>query len=490
MLNKRVLKSVVIGMLFLSSIVLTSRIMIKMNSLNAQQKVEKDRWLSTSIKIEQFLNPQGYVINFGGGLHTKVYDLEKYDLVQEQIINILEEYLYHSDFRQINYVVWEDAYFKRGIQIKLPYEMRLSHFSAFVGLGNHLKFNFNVDEIMILSEGEILFKSNNNYYKIDQVKELSQVNEIINSFEKGNVTEYKRIEDIYKLSSHLSYSKFKENNVLKPITKVDSLPIINVSREFDISDDQDNFSVKSYASKILGDDFRFIRKVRNYDDSIIYMLGYGEKSLKIDNRGSLDYREKIDYSTTESLSFKEGLERSINVLKTIGKLPDMLYLSNYSTFEREFEEEKIMIHRYEFNYKVKGYDVVVDQKLEAPFIVELNGSQVVRVKRQKLNIVKDLATYEIWEDTIDILEALSIPQNTALILRNYNKSNLGEDIVGYHLLQDIEKIQLTYYLSYSDQEYNLVPCWLIKIDKHTYFINIYTGDILNTVEEEISNELE
>ena len=49
----------------------------------------------------------------------------------------------------------------------------------------------------------------------------------------------------------------------------------------------------------------------------------------------------------------------------------------------------------------------------------------------------------------------------------------------YEILQNIESIELKYYLMSNDNFDHLIPVWQLSIGQTTYYINIYDGEIIS-----------
>ncbi len=54
-------------------------------------------------------------------------------------------------------------------------------------------------------------------------------------------------------------------------------------------------------------------------------------------------------------------------------------------------------------------------------------------------------------------------------------------------MQNIKGVEIKYYLKAADGEEKLVPVWELEIGKWTYFINIYDGVIVSSIDNEVNN---
>jgi hypothetical protein len=272
---------------------------------------------------------------------------------------------------------------------------------------------------------------------------------------------------------------------LIPIIKIVDIPIVEVVNEVDINDEK-NIAIKNYVARILGQNF--IRKVYDYEGSIIYMIGYGEKALKIDNNGYFEYNEKL-LENEDVLNFTEGLNRSINALSTINSLPSNIYISNYYKYDKDGKE----IVRYEFDYAYGGYEVLLNDKQESAFVVELNGSQLSLISRRYKKFISSINVDKIWESALPI--NMVVNKNYDIIVRNYLRDKdvtnyLESSKYIYEILQNIKTLEIKYYLKNIDSEEKLVPVWKLEIGEWIYFINIYDGLIVSSISNEVENGLE
>lgn len=477
MKSKESIKSLLLFSLLVSSLFLSSQIFTRIESQSQAVNNELAVWKEKDNNIENYFSPQSYFINFGGSLHTVEYNYALRKDIRESLKNIFDEEFSDESFKSIPYSTWEDGIKKRGVRMGLPYEMPFHQFLTLIeGRKQNFTSDFNLNELVVLTNGTVLFRMADGFYALDNPKnDFSFFAKVIDNIELSYL-EYRRLEDVYSLKNQLApeTEDFRYNNHLIPIVKISDIPVIEVVDEVDIDAAGDS-RLLDYANRILGKSF--IRKVIDHNGNVIYMTGYGEKALKIDHNGFFEYTEKYN-ENNEVLPFAEGLNKSINAISTINDPPTNMYLSNYYTYEKNDRT----IKRYEFNYSYGGYDIVLDKNESSAFVVEFNGAQLVYLKRSYKSFVNSIGVSNIWESALSFNQVIN--ENYDVIINDYlaakgidDFSSIDEYI--YEILQNIESIELKYYLMSNDNFDHLIPVWQLKISEMTYYINIYDGEIIS-----------
>ncbi len=477
MKTKESIKSLLLFSLLVTSLFLSSQIFTRIESQSQSINNDYVVWKATDNNIENYFSPQSYFINFGGSLHTVEYNYALRKDLRESLKNIFDDDFSDKSFESITYSRWEEAIKKRGIRMALSYEMPFHHFLTLIeGEAQDFESIFKIRELIVSTDGTILFEMTDGFYELkDLGNNFDFFAKVIDNIELSYL-EYRRLEDVYSLKSQIApeAEDFRYNNHLIPIVKISDIPVIEVVDEVDIKSAEDS-KLLNYANRILGKNF--IRKVVDHNGNIIYMTGYGEKALKIDNNGFFEYTQKYN-ENNEKLTFKEGINKSVNAIATINNPPTNMYLSNHYFYEKNGKT----IERYEFNYSYGGYDIVLNKKESSAFVVEFNGSQLVYLKRSYKSFVNSIGVSNIWESALSFNQIIN--ENYDVIINDYllaegitDFSSIDEYI--YEILQNIESIELKYYLMSNQNFDNLIPVWQLKIGQMTYYINIYDGEIIS-----------
>ena len=483
MKSKESIKSITLVVLFITSLILSSQIFFRIESESISDS-NSVVWIERKENINDYFSPQSYFVNFGGSLHTVIYNLEEKREITNIVSNCFKNLVDYNSFVEIDYNKWQEGINQRGIRFNMNFDIEFDDFISLL-INDNIEFDskWNVSEVNIVADENIYIRSGSKYYSFNNInREIDKFENVIAEIENSYL-EYKSIEEIYSLNSILDLdSGFKSNNNLIPIIKVADIPIIEVVNEVDIKNEK-SMIIKSYVGRILGKNF--IRKVYDYEGSVIYMIGYGEKSLKIDNNGYFEYNEKL-LENNNKLTFAEGLNMSINALSTINNLPGNTYISNYYKYNKDENE----ITRYEFDYSYGGYEVLLNDKDESAFVIEFNGSQLSYISRRYKKFTSLVNVNKIWESALPI--NMVINKNYEVISKNYLNDkgvfiNLTNNEYIYEILQNIKGVEIKYYLKAADGEEKLVPVWELEIGKWTYFINIYDGVIVSSIDNEVNN---
>lgn len=477
MKSKESIKSLLLFSLLISSLFLSSQIFTRIESQSETINNTSALWKEKDNTIENYFSPQSYFINFGGSLHTVEYNYSLRKDLRESIESVFTKDYSDESLISIENKEWQEAIKKRGVRMALPYEMPFQDFLTLIeGSNQSFESDFNMKEIIVLTSGKVLFETSEGYYQLENLdNDFSSFSKVIDMIELSYL-EYRRLEDVYSLKNQLApeAEDYKYNNQLIPIVKISDIPVIEVVDEVDISAAGDS-RLLSYANRILGKSF--IRKVIDHNGNIIYMTGYGEKALKIDHNGFFEYTAKSN-ENNETLTFEEGINKSINAIATINDPATNMYLSNHYSYEKNGEN----IDRYEFNYSYGGYDIVLDKKENSAFVVEFNGSQLVYLKRSYKSFVNSIGVSNIWESALSFNQVIN--ENYDVIINDYLVAEGIDDFTSidayiYEILQNIESIELKYYLMSNDNFDHLIPVWQLKISQTTYYINIYDGEIIS-----------
>jgi len=477
MYSKESIKSLLLFSLLISSLVLSSQIFLRIESQSHSINNDYVVWKENDNTIENYFSPQSYFINFGGSLHTVEHNYALRKDIRAGLQRIFNIPLSDDSFQKIDYPQWEEAIKERGIRMGMPYDMPFHQFLTLIeGESQNFQSNYKIKEMIVLTSGSVFFEMTDGFYTLKDLEDnFRSFSTVIDTLELSFL-EYRRVEDVYSLKKQLApeAETFRYNNHLIPIVKITDIPVIEVVDEVDIKEVEDS-RLLSYANRILGKSF--IRKVVDHNGSIIYMTGYGEKALKIDNNGFFEYTEKYN-ENTEKLTFEDGLNKSINGISTVNDPPTNIFLSDYYSYEKNGRQ----IDRYEFDYSYGGYDIVLDAKGNGAFVVEFNGSQLVYIKRQYKSFVNSIGVSNIWESALSFNQIIN--ENYDAIINDYLADEeitdfLSRDTYIYEILQNIEGLELKYYLVSNNNYDNLIPVWQLKIGERIYYINIYDGEILS-----------
>ncbi|MCT4633395.1 MAG: hypothetical protein N4A76_11765 [Firmicutes bacterium] len=481
---------ILLGLIGLS-IVLTSQLLYDRKYSVSNLITFEDESVEKKIKdIDKYLNPQSFSISFGGGFHTVLFSdiagvwSNSKDIVKNNYINPDEE------FKKINYDEWEDVFKERSIKVNMPFVLENNLVSQYLSLANNEgEKGISFDQLIIPISGQFIYygdTSSGEFYKKVLSADLSYINGFVDNIEGQKNTRYQTVESYFSLEKILETEDFTENITLIPVSRYKGIPRIKAIREVDIAGTDFETDAKNIANKAFGKNFDFVKKMEDYDGSLVYVYGYGEKALRIGANGSVEYTEKIgeDYSGSD-ISHEERIKIALETISKYGDMPSNVYLSDYKMLEAEGQN----VYLIEFDYKINDVDVVNSVKPEkSPITVRIYKDRVINFNKNIRKYVKTIAPIGSKDEVIklpfDILNT-----NFKDISLKFNKNNREKlanfefDNYSFLLLQNIEKIRQCYFVDIFEGEETIRNAWEIKIGVNTFYFDMFTGELLTDVVE-------
>lgn len=490
------IKSVLLVLLFVVSLVLTQRLWFYLpygGMISSANDIELE---DIDIDVTDILSPQNFVISFGGGDYA-VFFSEPYEVwnitdgtkdvsIWENAKGVLKDYLSDGyEVEEVDYDEWKKIGKFKSVRMNFACEIPAgSLISVFTGQSSNLsKIEEDVNTILIQATSEkginnVYFGNDekNTYFQLQSTVEDNKIRGLIENIEAIGS------EKGYISTLPLKYHSGVDNDVFTPVFDDETsepIPSYSAKNQIDVTD---KIIVKTQANQFFGSTFDFVKEINEIDGSIMYMYGYGEKTLKLNKNGTLEYTEKVNKDKTGSnLDFIDSLKYAAKFVDDKGKWPvniENAYLSDYEPIEKDNKKG----YKFSFNYRLKGLPVFVpDTGKDEGIQVEIIGNQVTYYKRlvkippQKLSNEKDAMFFILNKDneknTLNISDVLV--QNNIIIKNNYIRENRlqKDEVQDFNIEKLIEDIGLVYY-SYQDK---LIPAWEITIDNIVYYFDLYTG---------------
>ncbi|WP_432405759.1 hypothetical protein [Wukongibacter sp. M2B1] len=485
-MRKERLKSVVLAVLFITCVAFTQRLWFHL-PLGGVVSIANNDDEEINIDVTDILSPQSFSISFGGGNHAvfysephEVWNMNKAEEKKEvsiwQTIKPVLKYYLKSDYevREVTLEEWKKI--KKFKSIRMDFACQIPGESLIEAFTGDERDTFQIEGSIgtILIPGIEDEKANiylgndeeNIYFKLTGIDVNDGVRKLIENIEKNvddrNYMYYVSLEDIADV----------ENDVLAPVFEEAFIPSYNAINQIDVLDE---VTVKSNANQFFGKNFDFVKQITEIDGTHIYMYGYGEKALKINKNGVLEYTEKIDKENSGiNLGFLESLEYAVKFVgEKIGwPITGNAYLSDYEPIEKNGEKG----YSFSFNYRLHGLPIYIPDFGEDRGIeVEVIGTQITMYKRRVKLSGKQLDDEENSQKrALDILEVLD--KNSDDIKNSYRRFSerelTEEEIKNIKIEELIEDIGLVYYV---DRNNVLKPVWEITIGNIVYYFDIYTG---------------
>ena len=282
------------------------------------------------------------------------------------------------------------------------------------------------------------------------------------------IIEYDK-KDFVKYYEILSYAG---NYTVMPLNLSIPLQQIYVESEIDINDELQ----LTEKSKIFFRNIDFIKTIKETTGAVVYLYGYGEKSLRINNRGRLEYREEFD--PVSSTNVKKTLDVALQYMQLQGEIPNNVFLREI----REIDYKQRKGFFFGFGYHLEGYPVYFNSLgMNHAIEIEVVGNRVRGYRtftRKKMNI-----------PAVTKLEPIISPFNTiennlAMITENYlatEEEQLDKEQINLDIIKSISEVQLVYFDSINESKQQLLEAsWRIRVKDHVYYFDIYKGRLLDS----------
>ena len=499
-MRKEQFKTALLMMLFILSITLTQQLWISIPLAEiippSKQTESKDVQVDNNIKnIVDIISPQSFIINFGGGLHTVFY-CDSYSIgegstqgIWPETLKVLKNNYFEegATVEEVEKEQWVEAYNSRSILMNFGYSLPLFVVRSMAegkeaGIANKIP---EFDSILVgAADDSVIFMANKGtekYYRLKGKGAGSSFSQMMEAVEEsGYNLYYGIIQDIY--GDMAVERNIAESDRLIPVDLKDNIPRIQVIQEIDTYNEA---QVEAFSSTFFGESFDFVRKITETSGSVIYMYGYGLKSLKVDESGMLEYVEELDsQKSVGNTEFWESIRTAVRFVSEHGGWPNKYaYLKDV----RIVENNKRKGYQFIFGYKLNGLPVYYNEKLNPePIEVQVIGKQVIHYKRfikrekiavnfleeEDINDTAILAPLQIIDDNFDKIKADYLSHMVERTVKTEEKDMVKE------VLSSIQSIKLGYYDQPMREPNKLIPVWIIRFDPYTYYFDAYNGKIV------------
>ncbi len=488
-------KTSLIILLFVTSLALTYQLWLDVPIGEASDESNGFTLSEKDINLSDILSPQRFIINFEGDNHTAFFS-EPYEIwnvtkpeekekiwIWEKVKNELNSFFSNAfELESVDHEKWTNINKFKSIRMdfacEIPANIVLSVLSENDNIMDELEQIGEINSILISSnnlEENTIYVANTEekiYYRFkgqvisDNIKDLiTNIKEF--SGEKEYISYYNNI-----LKEFLEV----ENDILVPIFDDISIDTIDVTNEIHPSD---TVQKRTLADIFFKNSFDFVKEITENNGSSIYMYGYGDKSLKINESGTLEYIEKIDEQMASiSTDFIESLKMAVAFTDAYIGWPineQNAYISGYSIVEKDNKQG----YRFLFNYRLGGLPVITPGEGQQGAIeVEVIGNQVTYYKR----IVKKMAQKNDMDEEIPNIINILI-KNLDIMKEKYISYNKLTETMPHNLnvRELIDDVEIVYYYVESEDKKDsgmLIPTWRVKVDNITYFFDVYEGKLI------------
>ncbi len=482
--KKEQFKSILLILLVLSSVVL-----MQLNLFDGLvMGLESSDVLDTpSTKLSAYINPQSYFISFGGLSYTKVYDIKMQDNIWGEIRPyILSSFLNYESVIEISREDYFNAFTDKSILLRMPVTLSThSFFSLFSDEGLDNAIGNIVPYEYVLREGNprslfVYDKQNQMYYQIRHKTLTHDIASILDQVRREDWIEYRKVSDRFSLDITVEEPLNQLNYELIPFEYDFLVPAIAVENEVNIDSQTFNAEINEISSLAFGSRLDFVKRLKDINDSVILMYGYGDKSLTFSKEGTISYRKKFESNLAKSTTFKEAFALAVGKLERFGRLPEGLYLSS-SVFNENNQQ-----YTFKFNYKMNAYAIADRVYDDAAIEIMVRENQVVSIDKN-IKIFAGEAEIRAFTMTdrlvsIDDCIAKNELKVSVYYLQDQNIYEVSIDTMSYFfpIRSDITSIDMRYWENNDDGRVYLIPAWQVVIRGRTYIFNAYNGDLIKT----------
>ncbi|HKL10154.1 MAG TPA: two-component system activity regulator YycH [Clostridia bacterium] len=471
-MGKEKMKTVFLAMLFVLSVLLTHKLWIIIPSGELFPS-EVDEAVEEELNIyDEILSPQSYIYNFGGGYHTIFFTdpngtwTEVADMVDAFIE---EDFAYET----LSEEQWQEANEYKSVKLQFSFPVPLELFYSDYKEWNLGEGMDAIDSLLIpATERNVLYiadKSKGIHLKLKGENTGGEIASKIDGVKSIDHTDYFKTEDILGIDS----------DILLPINFDEEIPSVDMTAEIEVSD---KTQITAMAGRIFGENFDFIKKIEENDGSVLYISSYGEKVLRIQADGLLEYTEKLEKQIqSPSPDRLESLKRAVYFVRNNGGWPSGAYISDSLSIEKSGMKG----YRFLFNYKINGYPVLeAAGEGNGAISVDVYGNSVTYYKRRVLREKMDVGEGASASSRMVIVPQKVIDRNFREIAAAYivdnglDISEISMDQLLFDILSSIDNIQMAYYLDDKDGKEVLMPVWRIAAESRIYYFNVRNGEIM------------
>lgn len=498
-MNKEKLKSLLLVVLIATSVVLTQRVWfsspLQMISSEASYLYEKEDQLR--IIRQQVIRPEKIIVGFGGGAENSHYTFlppAEADRFWQEMKKILtDHFLGVPTIQEVSRVDYESLRNNRHVEMHFAQGFPTAFLSVlFDQQENSVASATNqIQSILVPARYQ------GNLYLVGDEDVIYEFQ--LNPQDQRHQVDVAGLVDSIPVNSYVKYYplfSYADNQTLLPLTYQTNKPRIFTESEIDASS---NDHMNRWAGRFFNENFDFVKTIQETGGTRIYMYGYGQQEVRINNRGQLEYTAAIGRQSSSSVS--RALDTALMFMADHYGVSDALVLREVE----RLEENQLRGYRFGFGYHLRDLPVV-PVHLRQPMEIEVFGDTVrsfnalVRRPMSLPEVMPEagiLSPHRIIEEHFDqLLEALANHQNLEVsdIPEEEAPDPLDENSVeetpeqtetqvltGEGLLRAISHVELVY----LDREETyrrelMVPVWRIVTGELVHDFDAHEGTRIQT----------
>lgn len=438
-------------------------------------------------------------VNFGGGYRTSFF-YDKNKMFEHLRMNVANAIRNSSEVEEISHEEYLENTKSKSIEFEMPTEMDAAIFTSLLYEKSvMLKKNFEF--------GRILFSENDPNAIYLKGKDLSyKVKSVVGDEFELMLLDY--LEDLKK-GKDLIYYQSISDRFLIPASNQDNmidyvyiprskLPNVEVyALENTGSADFENPNINRIAVNTFDARMSFVREVRDFDDSLILMYGYGDRILKIGQNMDISYSESVGNFAGHENNLIDDLKLALLTIRKLGYNREDLKI--YSV--RRISSENQSGYEFKFFYRINGLpilDVNFKPYISARIVNSGVANISIKLAKPKGEVV-DLMYFpqDMLSAQEQFFNILDNKENFNRFYEDYRKDMMSseqsqervqdqeEGIARGANNENLPKYQVVlgaiknFYISYALNEDRLEPCFVINIADRYYVVDYYNYRIMN-----------
>lgn len=470
-MNRERSKTLILSVLVIMSIILIQQLWFPspVDIFKIGTGASKDSHMTVIEGRKNVISPKTIVVSFGAGDRKKNYYTilsSNIDSVWNRCKTILGDYFSEEpEIIPVGYDTYVQANISKSIELEFGDNMSAVLISSvFDSSDNKIVKNIKgIKKILIpaFNRGIIYIVGDSK----DDIYEIRRYNHeedtaLVDLIDKLEDTEFIKYHPVSSL-----FDEVNENYTIIPINYTLAAKQIFVESAVDVKDET---ALRERAKKFFSKNFDFVKTIKETSGAIVYIYGYGEKSVRINSEGILEYKEEIgNISSTNILA---SLDAAIDFVCENGGFPEGTYLKHVEAIT----DGQNKGYRFSFGYRIEGFPVEFNRgKTEHPLKVEVYGNKV----KTYYSLVRRAMNMQGVDSEQKILYFPGIiEKNIRHLELQYSDSKgqpggeMRDEEKILQILKDIEEVGLVYFDTLERQRIQLLrPCWMVKIKNNNKF---------------------
>lgn len=468
-MNRERVKTIILSILVATSVLLTNQIwkFSPIGVMRSDAANNKNQQAVIEAK-SQVISPRQVTVGYGASFPRHSGTVLNYDDMKEawelSKLILAPFFIENSDIKQITNEIYIENYLRQYIELEFGENLSSVLVSSI--------FNKEIDNKLVGSIREIkkvlipasykgtiyiIGKDSNTFQlTLENYENSFFIDYIIDIRSKG-YSEYRPLFHLYG-----NYTTLLPNSFTTPIPQLFIESVIDI----------ENQSSLTNKAKTFFDNFDYVKTIKETSGALVYLYGYGEKSLRVNPSGRLIYTEDVgNSSSTDVIS---ALDEALEFIERHGGLPANSYLAAVENvgFNKGYY--------FGFSYFVDGYPIAFhSNNINYPVEIEVYGDKIKSYKsftRKKMTL-PSIPKQENIESPFKVIE-----NNINLLNGEYMRlNNLQELESKSEILTHIDAVEMVYFDTMQEKRRQiLLPAWKIKIQDRVYYFDSYKGELLNS----------